>query len=83
MKTNARKETNRRKIEVGRPPTRPFTATPSPTAAGRGMMAWWKWPLRFALVAAFAIAFVAALAIALDAALAIAFPFGPFYDEPL
>src|SRR5215472_3811725 len=29
------------------------------------MMAWWKWPLRFALVAASAIAFVAALAIAL------------------
>src|SRR5262252_8092347 len=28
------------------------------------MMAWWKWPLRFALVAAKAIAFVAALAIA-------------------
>ena len=27
-------------------------------------MAWWKWPLRFALVAAKAIAFVAALAIA-------------------
>jgi len=39
------------------------------------MMAWWKWPLRFALVAA--------LAIALDAAQPIAFPFGPFYDGPL
>jgi hypothetical protein len=39
------------------------------------MMAWRKWPLRFALVAA--------LAIALDAAQPIAFPFGPFYDGPL
>src|SRR5215467_7895082 len=27
-------------------------------SAGRRMMAWWKWPLRFALVAALAIAFV-------------------------
>ena len=39
------------------------------------MMAWWKWPLRFALVAA--------LAIALEVAQPIAFPFGPFYDGPL
>src|SRR3974377_2101683 len=44
---------------------------------GRRMMAWWKWPLRFAIVAA-------ALAIAWEAAVwVIAFPFGPFYDGPL
>jgi hypothetical protein len=40
------------------------------------MMAWWKWPLRFALVAALAIAWEAAVWV-------IAFPFGPFYDGPL
>src|SRR5215475_11988772 len=40
------------------------------------MMAWWKWPLRFALAAALAIAWEAAVWV-------IAFPFGRFYDGPL
>lgn len=43
------------------------------------LTAWWKWPIRFALVAALTVA----LAIVIEVVLVFTLPFGPFYDGPL